>query len=78
MYTISSEGPGGAISLEAKLPGDTLVIAQGLAEDGRTNVTVTTPEGDVMSLRMFAALVRSIGFGRGSPLSPDLHALSDP
>lgn len=63
IYTISSDGEDGPKLLTAKLASDAKVLAEGLVEDGRSCVEVTTPAGETMPIRMFAAMIRSAGSG---------------
>ena len=56
-YVISSDEPAFVVR-HARVASDALMIAEDLANEGRTDVKVTTPEGQALPLRQFAILVR--------------------
>jgi hypothetical protein len=59
-YVISSDQTEGQ-NLTARVAGDALILAEDLAAQGWTNVRITTPEGETLALRQFAALLRLEG-----------------
>lgn len=56
-YVVSSHDPA-FVMRHARAASDALVVAGDLADEGRTDVKVTTPDGEILPLRAFAILVR--------------------
>lgn len=60
-YVIFSDDPA-FILRHALVASDALIIAEDLANGGRADVRISTPEGETLALRQFAILVRSSDF----------------
>ena len=56
-YVISSGDPTFVLRY-ARTPSDALIIAEDLAQDGRSDVKVLTPQGETLPVRLFEVLVR--------------------
>jgi hypothetical protein len=56
-YVISSD-ESGFVLRHARVATDALIIAEDLAAEGRSDVKVTTPDGETLPLRQFAIVVR--------------------